>query len=896
MKKQHIKYIFAIILILLVFAGYFKIRKNENRSTTTTFSAIPLNASFIIEIEKPTKNIQKIFSNSPVKYLKNNNDVKNFYLELQKIDSLIDNNDTVAKIFEKKILLSAHQADNKSEFLLVSKPKKQAYIKNFIKYLSDNADSIKKEEYSNATIFNIFTNNKNFYFSFYKNIAFFSKSLDLTKASIRQIQSNNPISLNIGFKEISERNKSAIRIFINYYNIKWFLSEFANNKSRKRIQKAGNFALWSALKANMDTNFISFSGFTSVSDEFDNYLSVFLNIKPKKFDKEELIPEKTAEFMSLNLSDFPKFNSNYQKYISSKNAISSYKENSEQFYNKYKIKVIPTFVPLIDNNVIFVKCNFNKITNHISDFILIQTSDISQFSNKLNKITDTVQTIEIDQDKKINVWKLKTSVFLKILFGGIANFSDLTYFTTYNDYFIFGQSSEDIKQYLQQIYLKKTLALNPDYQKFRKKLQDKSNFYIFINNFYNYKQELNLLNSNKTKFFTQNKFSQKWQFIALQFTYAGNNIFNSFINFYYNNNPVYNGLTLWETELKHNIKSKPLIFKKQIGSPKNIFVIDDSNEVYLINKEGKIIWNKKITEPLVGSPFAANLDRNKNYQIILSSSMHIITLDANGNYLAEKSTQLPGKTEIGISVFDYDNNKKYRIFVPVQKQVYVYDNNMKPVEGWKFQGSMTKIISPVKHFSYKGKDYITFMSKEKLFILNRRGEDRVVPQRNIAFGKNPDVFLQTSINGKNAYFITSDASGNVYFISLTGKTASKKIASVSANHYFTATDINGDGILELIFTDKDYLLVYSQNGEPIFAHNFDGEVLKPVILYFSKDNIKIAVTDKVKKEIYIFNSDGSIYQNFPVKGDTKISVTELINNKFNMIVGYNNYLFNYTLF
>jgi len=901
MNKKLILYLFTAVLLGALIIGYFSIKNNEKSKLTSSLDAVPLDANFIIELNEPTKNLQELKNSQILQILLKTDQLKSFKKQFMFLDSILLNNKTISNVTNKGILISAHNSPTGIDFLLsvkISNNSKKRKLKEEIKNYIDSSKTI---VYNNVELYTYSSDDNEWYFSFCENIFVLSRSLEKVKQAIRQILSKNPINLNLGFKQVNTLASNKMKIFINYKNYPTLLKFFVASKYKSKINNLTNFAKWTALNINVTQNLVSFSGYTSISKDNDNYLSVFSNIKPGTFEEDEVIPYKASEFLSINIRDFAKFYSNYQKYLSTKNLTPKYEKLSQDFYKNYRIKIQPELIPLLNGNLTFVNCIFNTSTKKVSKFLLIKSKNESDFQNFLEKIkvntTTNPKNEEIDDKKSISIYQIKTSDFLRILMDQLTNFPNFNYYIIYDGYFIFGQSIEDLKLYYLQLYREKTLNNNTDYKEFRKNLSDKSNIFYYTNNLYNYHSELNLFKDEYKKYFKQNlSFFKKMQFITLQFSYIKNDIFQTFVNIKYNNNPVYNGLTNWEIKLSNKLKNKPMIFINHYTFEKELLVIDTSNIVYLINVEGQIEWNKKVTDKIVGAPYMVDLYNNGKYQIIFATTNYIITLDRNGEIVKEKTITLPDKTEKGIYVFDYDKNRNYRIFVPSGKHLYLLDKNLKKVEGWKFKTTKTDIISDVYHFSYEGKDYIVFATKSKIYILKRNGETRVSVKETISFGQNPSIYFQPKTDKNEASFVTSDATGNVLYIDLKGNITKKKVASVSANHNFIAADLNNDKNLDYIFSDENFILVYDNNGDPIFAHTFKGNVSKPLIMKFSEKEVKISVTDIDNNLVYLFNSDGENFKNFPVTGDSFVTISNLQSSNFNLITGFNNYLYNYILY
>ena len=81
------------------------------------------------------------------------------------------------------------------------------------------------------------------------------------------------------------------------------------------------------------------------------------------------------------------------------------------------------------------------------------------------------------------------------------------------------------------------------------------------------------------------------------------------------------------------------------------------------------------------------------------------------------------------------------------------------------------------------------------------------------------------------------------------------------------------------------------------SYKLENKILeKPTVYVFPNNARKIGVVSQIDNEIYLINSDASLYEGFPLNGKTMFSIGHLYknSNKFNLIVGSNDsFLYNY---
>ena len=89
------------------------------------------------------------------------------------------------------------------------------------------------------------------------------------------------------------------------------------------------------------------------------------------------------------------------------------------------------------------------------------------------------------------------------------------------------------------------------------------------------------------------------------------------------------------------------------------------------------------------------------------------------------------------------------------------------VKGWNSLKSDKRIVSPVEHFRVEGKDYIVYADCYRLYILDRKGKERVRVSTVFDLPDNTPLYL-TEKEGKTGIAF-ANAKGTVNFVDFTGK-------------------------------------------------------------------------------------------------------------------------------
>ena len=71
--------------------------------------------------------------------------------------------------------------------------------------------------------------------------------------------------------------------------------------------------------------------------------------------------------------------------------------------------------------------------------------------------------------------------------------------------------------------------------------------------------------------------------------------------------------------------------------------------------------------------FQVDYFRNGKLQLLFSTRNELYLIDRNGNFVEKYPVKLRSPATCGLSVFDYDNNRDYRLFIACEdKHIYAY--------------------------------------------------------------------------------------------------------------------------------------------------------------------------------------------------------------------------------
>ena len=916
MKKRPIIILVLVIGILLITILYFAFLRSP-KVLSEGMKAVSPKTAVLFEIKN-----YYTFS----EHLQGDNDFwsnlieepsfKELSRELISIDSTFKKFPELDELIKKKPLLVALSVVGKSTIqptyiIETDELTSEENIHNYIKSKVQKIGSVKSRNYQNTKIITIEFKQKgkaNLSYAFYKGLLICSPSELLLEESIRQLDNPKSIIDDSDFSKVFKTagNHVDLNVYIQFRTFSHLFKKYINKKYHKDFRNVEYFGDWAELDINIEKQSVILNGFTQSNDSSNNYLNIFKNQSSGSFDVSEVLPASTSVLLSLNLSDFDLFLEKQSQYFERKGQKLNTNLWFDTFKNKYDFDLKKAFSEVVENEITLVYTQINPLDLFQNTYLIMETKGKSQtmdaftpllenWSAKKNSdLSSLFINYQITEEKSTKIYQFPESDLPSQCFGRVFAHARSNYFTFVEDYIVFGNSIKDLKQFI-DAYERKTVLSNDTYFKqLQAEISSESNLFFYANISLSKDLFTSCFSSDLSKLYNHNfKAIKKFQSLVLQVNNVEDMLYSNVLLKY---NPVIieKPRTVWASKLDTNVIIKPQIVINHRNSKKEIFLQDINNTIYLVNRAGKTLWKKKIDGKIMSKVYQIDYYRNNKLQYLFNTKDKIYIIDRISNNVENFPIELPAPATAGISVFDYDGGRDYRFFIPCKdKKIYVYDIHGNILPGWEFGESEAYITKEIQHFRIGETDYILAADKNRIYILNRRGEEKITLKKAIQKSINNPFYLV--YKDKIPYFTSTNPNGNIFMINEKGDIFEKEGLSVSKNHYALIDNFNSNSLFDVVYSDKGEIkILYDLKKER--NYDFDGDLSPAIPFEFSSQDMKFGVTDYQNKNLYLFNGEGTIYKNFPLKGATEFSIS-LFNygsNQFRLIAGSSDgFLYNY---
>jgi hypothetical protein len=925
-----------LILIIIIILGslaaylYFSNQgKVSFKKDISLYEAVPVSSPFFFEFNS----IRSFPFNNPVTNEIINADIGNSFFEsLLKLDSLIRDSEQIPNSLRSDpfILSFGYTGRNQLIPLIIKKVGSTVSKRNLDKlirlYCPTEKYSYNEKEYGKYKIIEIrgINNGSSLFFSFAGGLLLLGPESLLLEQAVRQLVTpgimNNPY-----FQEAHKTaNGKEISLYINHSDFPGFLKNILNGENvskidefgettysctQKKAERFGDFAAWSELDFHFRDDHLILTGISLADDSLNHFLSVFNDQQPVNFRADDILPQNTSFFCSYSFSDKEKFFKRLEEFYTHSGYYYEREERIKRFERGFRVNLRNVFSELINDEIIISTNTIPVNPENKSAFFILHIKNKTEAEEQLQDLlvnyakrteteTDKLRSvITVDEELQFNIYRFPYPSFPGVWLGEPFALAEANYVAFYDNFMVFSNSEEGLTSYLRSMILGATLAKDIHYMRFKKNNSGRGNLnvYININKAYGFSNKIF-----NPRFFE--KLSKKEEnirkFNALNWQIQSDrDIFFNTIFIDYSPDIRGEAQTIWQSNIGNNIGYKPqLVINHDDKAEREIIIQDNTNTLHQVTNQGIVRWSISLPGPVLSEIHQVDYYKNGKLQYLFNTNEKIFLIDRNGDNVDHFPVTLHSPATNGVSVFDYNNNRDYRYFIAGEdKKIYDYDHTGKIVEGWLFDKTDYPVTTPVQHFRIVGKDYIVFKDKTHIYIQNRRGETRVSTKAGFENSINPLVLIPDG----RPKIVADDITGKVYYLYFNGEYEERETRRFSDDHYFTCDDLDGNGIIDYVFVDRNELTVMDENGKKLYNEKFENPVIYPPNIYTFAYNLKkVGIVEAGANKIYLFNPDGELHEGFPFQGNSEFSIGKLSDSSegLNLLVGSEGgKLYNYAL-
>jgi len=869
--------IIVAVLAYFIYSGLVKTDANP-------WSVVPNNTALVLQFDRPGAFVDKLKDkNSVWQSALTTAEFTKLDLQVKKLTELLAAHNDYLKLLRDNPLLVSFHPDGETGniyYLFVSQLKahySQSELQGFLSRQLGNkfaVAEISERGFSGLKIIDAISETT-IYLSLIDGLLLISPELDLLTASVETYSGNQNFSFEDDFGQVEKTvgKKVDARIFIHYRYFAEMLKTFSNPGQYAALDWFSGFASWTEVDLMLKNSELLMSGFTSFSGDSLTFLHSMKAQSPQENGVYNLCPFNTSMLLRLGYSDFA------AQFKGGANA------NSQKLLN------------LIGSEAAVGFSGVNSTEFEESAFAVVKFKHGQKAESVLKNIARQSKGAKTYKFNSYIVYQINDKALLSGLFGRAFSAITKNYFLFVGDYAIFANSKQVLVNMMRMYDTGKTLDLNDNFKKFADNLSSAGNVSLYLKPrdlttmFYEFvgKQTTLALLADKDAV-------NDIQGVSFQFVNEGNLAYS---NFYIKMGKTRSeeNLSLWKIELGDEIVGKPALVKNHNTNKFMVLAFDKSSNMYLIDTDGQLLWKKRIDGPPQSEIHQVDYYKNGKIQYLFNTRDFIYLIDRKGNFVKNYPKKLNPASTNGISVFDYNRKKDYRLLLAqANKKVSNYNLNGSRVKGWKEPHTADIVNEPVKRVVANNKDYILITDiNNRVTIVNRKGKERIRIKGDLKKARNSEFYVNRT-NSKGI-ILTTNEKGKLSYIKSNGNLAQTDFGDFSKDHFFLYQDFNDDRSVDFIFVDGRKLRVFDRFKKELFSYNFEYEIsVRPMYFSLGHKQSVLGVVSSEEKTIYLFDSKGNTIISRGLVGETPFTVGSLNNNReLNLITAAGNVLYNYQL-
>ena len=652
------------------------------------------------------------------------------------------------------------------------------------------------------------------------------------------------------------------------------------------IAKQTNIAKWfkwGALDGDIKPNGVSFNGFVHYDGLKAAFPIAFKGQVPQDSKLDAVIPADVKCVSILALNDVKNYLASLESYRYGAGQIENVRKRKQEFARLFGDKLEEEWQALLKGEWGKGTLSYDASRKQEEGIVVVHVKAGSLAGGLLEKMlksyasksgiseTSLYRSFALDKDKKVSYFKMPVPDFAGVMWGYVLGGIATNYVLVEDNYVVFASSEKGLQSFASDYMRRLSVRDQEWYQKLRTKLSSKFNW-MYLSEMVSmlpyYEQVTKgalreLLERNKEGM-------EAFSSLGLQWGCEGDMLYHTL---FLSTEEVEQkqAQIMWQTRLDARMSMKPAIVVNHNTGERELFVQDEGNTIYLINDVGRILWKLSIDGKINSEVYQVDMFKNGKLQYLFSTPGHLYLIDRNGNYLPRFPLAFKSPCERGISVADYENNKNYRVFAPgADHHVYLYEVSGNFVKGWDVPKSDNDIVSKIYHFRVEGKDYLVYADRYRLYILDRKGKERVKVSTLLNLSANTSLYL-TKQNGqmKMAFM---DANGEIVLVNFRGQVERIRGEEMIGGGMFNVEDVNNDGQDEFIYTLKNRIVVMDNKGKLLFEKHWeDSELDFPYIYRFSARDSRIGIMDGKGERLFLLDMK-EVSKGFPIRGNSPFSI------------------------
>ncbi|MCB0732967.1 MAG: DUF3352 domain-containing protein [Flavobacteriales bacterium] len=534
--KRFLKWFLLVAAIgITIVVGYLYLSPDKN---INGLYLVPSDAFYILESDDPISDWKTMSESDVWTFLKQHPEFKDITDDANYLDQLIQDNNFLFKLFgSRKFILSAHQtrpADYDFLFAIdLKRTAKAGILYNTLeKTLKSGGYKVTFRKYGDYELLESMDNMKDVLtMCKIENFLVCSYTPSLVEKSIDEWgKSADKLARDIYFQDVYKRvkTKGIGRLYIQYSRIDEMMKCYMSEPN-DLINGLSTSLRFTALDLKSEGDFWRVDGYSNINEGTKSYLRALMRSGTSKHLSSDILPNRTAYYLSFNFSSMDKFyNELNEVFKQDQKAYADFQKSQKRLENLLGISVQDQLLSWISDEVTVAQMRSNDYTQRQDNLVVcLHSNDIGKARKELNKVAQQVKRRTPAKFKRIEyrnyeIQYLDIKGFFRTFFGKAFEKLEKPYFTIIGDYVVFSNSPLTLIGVIEDYENFRTLSLDPAYKRFLENGSSSSSLTLYISPKNTYPLMTKYANSETRKSLAKSKmYFEGFEGLALQLTPKG---------------------------------------------------------------------------------------------------------------------------------------------------------------------------------------------------------------------------------------------------------------------------------------------------------------------------------------------------------------------------------------
>ncbi|MDJ1502190.1 hypothetical protein [Xanthocytophaga agilis] len=868
------KYFLAIAGIIIAgIVGFGTYQWWLNRQLSPAWTAVPIHSLLVVEADNPlnvVSNWEKEETWKPIQSL------PYFQTLLSRLNSLQKYPESKEILLNKKILMSLH-VTTRNDFdyvfyIPLSEREKTSTQKLIQQFRANTEFRTDTRIFGDHKITDITdrSSRQSFSFIFTDDLLIGSYTSFLVEDVIRKLNEGT-VSRDTQWNTWNKSatvSKGPLQVYVNLSATPRLAQLFTNSSSDAGI--LSTLGLFTNLELAQEKNSINLKGNTHLSSQNNkiNYLSMFEGQEAQPVSCLSMIPNQTAILYHWT---FSKPQAYFKKHY--------------QYDSLYHSSAHPKYFSWIANEMALAIVE-TTTGNQPDRLLCVRTNDVSNAAKQLKEVS-----IQYDEGnghppyqekyKGATIHQIYKPEFPSSVFGNEVNGFSQCFYTIINQYVVFGNSVQSLKNLLDiretgdvwsQSAIKRNLFKSEQSAHFTIQIDVSHAWSLFYQKAAPHWQQIMQQYSSSLKDF---------EHLTIQFHSEHKNTFETEITAHYRSKPIASSVAntffvSWKATADTLLKMPPVLVRSHIDRSREVLLQDAANRLYLVNQSGQILWRKWMESPIQSEIYQIDYLKNNKLQYLFTTYHQLFIVDRNGAPVSPFPVKVPAPTGLHtLSLIDYDGNLEYRFLVSdMLGNLYMYDKSGAILEGWNPLHTGYRLECAPQHIRIHDKDYfVVLQANGKLTLLNRRGQVYTGFPVDLKARTESRFLVETGLSPEETTIIIVTKEGEIIHTDLTGKiTNRKQLYHTSGNNVFRMCiePRQKDWVIARI--DNRTIAILDKEGQSLFETTGNiSDNIQIQYYNFGAGLRLVAITNPVAKNTTLYTLNGTVIGKGPIHTSNTIA-------------------------